>query len=417
MLSHRRQPRPSPRRSVAVEVDEAAAVLAALSLQSASEPQAGGWVRVVGLTARAELNGALARLGAWDEARQRWPAHFEDAPRLLRTQNLHALRDDEPDAIAAEAAAQMERLVTDIVAETAAQAMEAAEAARREREAAVEVARLEREAAAEAAERALASYIGGLPISPAGYFNSRERLLEWHEYGEPPPDQGSSTEQWRVASERAAWDDETAAFCCVGAPHFCADGHLPHNVIASPAQPQRALAHLVQWEHTTVHHTRVDFSVARQCESCAHMLLEKRCPLSIVPVAVFRAECRARCEEAAIPRCDACEPMPQPAHTADTPAACMAGPDNGVTGRATQRFDPAQSGTVPTVTWQSDTRLGSGNVYRRGRILLWIPYPGSREMLINPRERPCELCHAGPAKAHATTCPCVNVESVPERHV
>ena len=233
----------------------------------------------------------------------------------------------EPEAIAAEAAAQVERLVTDLVAETAAEAAVARAAARaaaqRAREAEAEAVRRVRDVAFEAADQVLDSYIGGLPISPAGYFKSRERLLEWHkydQYGEPPPDAASWTERWRLASECAAWTNETDAFCCVGVPLFCAGGRVPHNVYASPAQPQRALAHLVEWMHASAHHTRVEICVERQCEPCARVLLEKGCPLSIVPIAAFAAERRARCKAAAA---ESVRVEPQPTRC----AACKAPED------------------------------------------------------------------------------------------
>jgi len=232
------------------------------------------------------------------------------------------------------------------------------------------------------AERALNSYVGGLPISPAGYFKSRERLLEWHELGEPPPDQSSWTEHWRLASECVAWDDATTAFCCVGVPQYCADGCLPHNVAASMAQPQRALAHLVEWTHASAHRTRVEICVERQCAICAQMLIGKGCPLAVVAIAAFRdAERHARREAAAASEggCAVCE--------ADTDAP-----------------SPQNASHWP-------------GVYRRGRALLQV-FPGMRAQMINPRERPCVLCDAGGSwgAAHTSACPCVNIDSVPEWH-
>ena len=55
---------------------------------------------------------------------------------------------------------------------------------------------------------------------------------------------------------------------------------------------------------------------------------------------------------------------------------------------------------------------GPGILYRINRGLFRV-WPGSAPFFINPRERPCELCEVrmGP---HATTCPCVNLESVEE---
>lgn len=174
-------------------------------------------------------------------------------------------------------------------------------------------------------------------------------------------------------------------FCCVGAPHYCAGGRVPHHVHANPAQPQRALVHLVEWTHASAHRTRVEIHLARQCASCARMLLERGFPLSIVAMAAFRdVERRARRE------------------AAECSSGCVECETDGAN-------EPQQQ-TPP-----QNVAHGAGSVYRRGRILLWIPYPGSREMLINPRERPCELCHAGQGKAHTAACPCVNVESVPER--
>ena len=82
---------------------EAAAALAALSLQQrvqrevdfeeaawpsgprwpppSLEAHVGRWVRLVGLTVRVELNGAVVRLGAWHEERERWQVRQADARR------------------------------------------------------------------------------------------------------------------------------------------------------------------------------------------------------------------------------------------------------------------------------------------------------------------------------------------------
>jgi hypothetical protein len=198
-------------RAVPHDEADAVAALAALSLQQrvqrdadfeeaawpsgprypppSLEERVGRWVRIVGLTTRAELNGAVVRLGAWHEERERWQVAHAAQTLLLRTQNVHALSDDELEAIAAEATeaaaealaeaagAVVETLEAAVVAslaqETAAEAAHA-DATRLEQSEVAEAA----EARFEAAERALNSYIGGLPISPAGYFNSRESLLE-----------------------------------------------------------------------------------------------------------------------------------------------------------------------------------------------------------------------------------------------
>ena len=57
-------------------------------------------VRLHGIHARAELNGALVRLGAWNEERERWQIAHAERTLLLRTENVHALSDNEPEAIA-----------------------------------------------------------------------------------------------------------------------------------------------------------------------------------------------------------------------------------------------------------------------------------------------------------------------------
>ena len=98
------------------------------------------------------------------------------------------------------------------------------------------------------------------------------------------------------------------------------------------------------------------------------MLLEKGCPLSIVAMAAFRDVERSARREAA-----------------ESASGCVECETDGAN-------EPQQQ-TPP-----QNVAQGAANVYRRGRVLLWIPYPGSREMLINPRERPCELCRAGPGK-------------------
>ena len=217
---------------------------------------------------------------------------------------------------------------------------------------------------------------------PRAAHGSVRAVHRWHELGEPPPDQSSWTEHWRLASECVAWDDATTAFCCVGVPQYCADGCLPHNVAASMAQPQRALAHLVEWTHASAHRTRVEICVERQCAICAQMLIGKGCPLAVVAIAAFRdAERHARREAAAASEggCAVCE--------ADTDAP-----------------SPQNASHWP-------------GVYRRGRALLQV-FPGMRAQMINPRERPCVLCDAGGSwgAAHTSACPCVNIDSVPEWH-
>jgi hypothetical protein len=214
---------------------------------------------------------------------------------------------------------------------------------------------------------------------PRGLLTSVCRAVRrWHELGEPPPDQSSSSEHLRLASECAACGDETSAFCCVGVPDFCAGGRLPHNIAASAEEPQRALLHLVEWEHQSARGTRVETCVERQCASCAQTLLETGCPLAIVPAAAFRnAERRERA--ATESETDGTDAQPQ---------------------RPSQKLRPPN---------------GFGHVYRRGRVLLHV-LPGNRPLLVNPRERPCVLCDAGPEtggrlSAHKSTCPCVNAES------
>lgn len=89
-----------------------------------------------------------------------WQVVHAERTLLLRTTNLHALSDDEPEAIAP---TQLERLEAEVVAALAREtAMEAAEAA--------EAARRDREATFEATQHALDSLssIDGHPISPAG---------------------------------------------------------------------------------------------------------------------------------------------------------------------------------------------------------------------------------------------------------
>ena len=55
-------------------------------------------------------------------------------------------------------------------------------------------------------------------------------------------------------------------------------------------------------------HTRAEISVERQCETCARMVLETGCPLSIVHLAAFHTERRMRCEAAAA---QCAEPIPR----------------------------------------------------------------------------------------------------------
>ena len=190
---------------------------------------------------------------------------------LVRTANLRVLDGADATAAEAEAAAMRER-----AAEAAATRAEAEEAER----VAIETAVME-------AEDAVSAFCGDdLPVSPLGRFERREDLLEHH--GVPAPlDQAARSEEWEVMGESnkgaaVAWVHRTFAFCCVGhrARIGSEVGQLPHNVHASPAQSQWALAHVVEWTLRSINH--VDFHVvpALHCQQCAEMLfaLQKHVP-------------------------------------------------------------------------------------------------------------------------------------------
>jgi hypothetical protein len=146
---------------------------------------------------------------------------------------------------------------------------------------------------------ALDEYIGGLPISPIGYFRDRDAILnDEDDGGECPPDCASFDELYEVHSDSAAWEQRRAPFCCVGVPTFCgaASAWRPHNVSdASDEAPIYSLAHLVECTTSNMHERSIEVSMAYHCEECAHAVLEARCPLRLVSTAALQAQF-AQCE-------------------------------------------------------------------------------------------------------------------------
>ena len=124
------------------------------------------------------------------------------------------------------------------------------------------------------------------PISPLGFFNTRDDLLEFHHF-EGLPDQASRQEYWSIhihnGRQSAAWVRAHKPFCCVGLRRLPTYAEQrPHNVDACPGQPQWALCHLVQWTWQDMH--RIDRRLVEtwQCAACANTLLDRGCPLQIV---------------------------------------------------------------------------------------------------------------------------------------
>ena len=171
--------------------------------------------------------------------------------------------------------------------------------------------RLAAEIAATEGEAAVDAYHGvDLPVSPLGRFESRSLLLEHHNIP-APLDEATYDEEWDISGSEhgatVAWVKRTDAFCCVGHRARVGSelGRLPHNVAASPAAPQWALAHVVEWTLRSMHHVDVHVTPAVHCDSCAQMLLALQAhvpaaPLFTSPVSVdvLRAEMwawHARC--------------------------------------------------------------------------------------------------------------------------
>ena len=276
----------------AIDSDEAVAVDAHQAIERAAA--AHDWVQLVGLTSEPELNGTVAKVGSWLADAGRWSVscisgRLGEIRRdvLVRTANLRVVDAAEAAAADAEAAATRKT-----AAEAAAARAEAEEAER----VAVETAAME-------AEDAVSAYHGDdLPVSPLGRFERREDLLEHH--GVPAPlDQAARSEEWEVMGESnkgaaVAWVHRTAVFCCVGhrARVGSEVGRLPHNVHATPAQSQWALAHVVEWTLHSINH--VDFHVAPtlHCQECAETLfaLQRHVPAApLLGVPVSESELRA----------------------------------------------------------------------------------------------------------------------------
>jgi hypothetical protein len=268
-------------------------------------------VRIIGLTEAADLmnlNGVVACLGPWNAERGRWQVAHGTRTLLLREIKLRPVEDEEPAVASAAEVAQLreaERLAEAERRAAAAQAAAAAAAARAMVDAATATTRDAAVQAAVAAKaRSIQSFITS-PISPIGYFNSHDRLLEYYDplnLDPPPFDYYASTVDHALEGKCAAWHDQTSAFCCVGVMQACSRGdarldRLPHNVTASPELPQRALSHLVKVTATSMHALpRISVYVGRQCGLCARMLLSLGCPLSIVASAEF-ARVAARASE------------------------------------------------------------------------------------------------------------------------
>ena len=194
----------------------------------------------------------------------------------VRTTNLHALDEDDAAAHTAEVAARR------AAAEEAAAAAEAARAQEEEQRLAAERPLLD----------AYCRHSHDLPISPMGFFQSRDALIEHHglfDYFSPPPDAASWHEHWAVYThtrgqrQSAAWVHASQPFCCVGRRGYCElERQPPHNVAASVHDPQWALCHLVEWTWESMHRKEQRVVVTRQCAVCAMPLLAHRCPLAIV---------------------------------------------------------------------------------------------------------------------------------------
>ena len=235
-----------------------------------------GWARLVGLASRPELNGKVARLLEWRAAAQRWSVAVGGVQNAVRTTNLHALDEDDAAAHTAEVAARR------AAAEAAAAAAEASRAQEEEQRLAAEQALLD----------AYCQHSHDLPISPMGFFQSRDALIEHHglfDYFSPPPDAASWHEHWAVYTHTrgqrqcAAWVHVSQPFCCVGRRGYCEfERQPPHNVVASVHDPQWAMCHLVEWTWESMYRIDQRLVVTRQCAVCAKPLLARGCPLKIV---------------------------------------------------------------------------------------------------------------------------------------
>ena len=288
-------------------------------------PAEGGWARLVGLTAKPTLNGTLVRIGPWHDDRQRFEVRGGRASYFVQPRNLCGVSAEEAATadqyvaateavIAAEAQVQAAPILISLhrprpltlcslahcpplhpwrqaAAARAAGAVQdvAAEAAR-----AVEA---ERDYAVQKAETAMyRMHSIELPISPLGFFNTRDDLLEYHNF-EAPPDQASRHEYWSIhihnGRKSAAWVPAHEPFCCVGRRRLPTYAEQrPHNVDACPGQPQWALCHLVEWTFEARTHKRQSLVETWQCAACANTLLHRGCPLQIVSWAELQAQSR-----------------------------------------------------------------------------------------------------------------------------
>ena len=241
-----------------------------------------GWVRLVDVGDRPELDGYAAQPLGWDAGRWwvRVYCHTYASERLIFAAHQLAVLDRDDEAAAA------------AEGEAAHAACVAGSAERMARERAAEDAAND---ADEAGRAAIDAYhcppiASDIPVSPIGYFITKGVMLEHHNLhntGEP------YAHQEFALSKTIAWITCATSFCCVGRRKYIVEGceiegvrtlladehnrgRVPHNVDVPPNRPARALAHMLKIDtHMPQNPFDVRVEVKLQCSVCGAGMLER----------------------------------------------------------------------------------------------------------------------------------------------
>ena len=241
-----------------------------------------GWVRLVDVGDRPELDGYAAQPLGWDAGRWwvRVYCHTYASERLIFAAHQLAVLDRDDEAAAA------------AEGEAAHAACVAGRAERMARERAAEDAANE---ADEASRAAIDAYhcppiAPDIPVSPIGYFITKGVMLDHHNLhntGEP------YAHQEFALSKTIAWITCATSFCCVGRRKYIVEGceiegvrtlladehnrgRVPHNVDVPPNRPARALAHMLKIDtHMPQNPFDVRVEVKLQCSVCGAGMLER----------------------------------------------------------------------------------------------------------------------------------------------
>ena len=241
-----------------------------------------GWVRLVDVGDRPELDGYAAQPLGWDAGRWwvRVYCHTYASERLIFAAHQLAVLDRDDEAAAA------------AEGEAAHAACVAGSAERMARERAAEDAAND---ADEAGRAAIDAYhcppiASDIPVSPIGYFITNGVMLEHHNLhntGEP------YAHQEFALSKTIAWITCATSFCCVGRRKYIVEGceiegvrtlladehnrgRVPHNVDVPPNRPARALAHMLKIDtHMPQNPFDVRVEAKLQCSVCGAGMLER----------------------------------------------------------------------------------------------------------------------------------------------